>query len=292
LDLNESLAFSDDGRWLASLIGGGVIVWDAATEKNIARLKLEGARAVIFDSQNRQLFCLTDKALFAVALPENLGGTLSEPRPVLSGNNLRGLDRSEDGRIAVGDAAGSLVHLFKNGTWTEIRLPIRPLRVAISADGHWLACGEYLNPNLYVSDVTRPDQPAVKLENAGDYGVFSPDGKRLFSFGHDVKGWSVGNWQPMPGLRAEPEDAESVIATVSRDGRWLASTQQDREVHLIDLATGKVVAVLDGPGEGGILALAFSPDGNTLVIARDRGDIQIWPLPALHAELQKLGLDW
>ena len=122
--------------------------------------------------------------------------------------------------------------------------------------------------------------------------MFSPDGKRLFTVGHDVKVWSVGSWQPMPGLPTESEDAELVIAAISRDGRWLATTQRDREVHLIDLASGKVVAVLDGPGEGGILALAFSPDGNTLVIARDRGDLQIWPLLTLSAELQKLGLGW
>jgi eukaryotic-like serine/threonine-protein kinase len=292
LDLNESLAFSSDGRRLASLTGEGPVVWDVATGKIFARLKVQGTRAITFDSENSRLLCLTDKALFAIALPEEPGQTISEPRRLLEGKNLRGLTRSVDGRVALGDEAGSLVHLFDHGSWAEIHLPIQPLCVAISPDGHWLASGAYLNDNLYVSDVTRPDQPAVKLSSAGNYGVFSPDGKKLFTFGHDIRVWSVGDWRPLSGLPSEPGDAELVIAAVSRDGRWLAATQHDREVHLIELATGKLAAVLDGPGEGGILALEFSPDGNTLAIARDRGDIQIWPLPVLNAELQKLGLGW
>jgi WD40 repeat protein len=114
----------------------------------------------------------------------------------------------------------------------------------------------------------------------------------LFTFGEVARVWRVGDWQAAPPLPLEANGAEQLMGAVSPDGRWLAATQRDREVHLVDLATRKVVADFDGPGESGIIALAFSPDGNTLVIARDRGDLQLWPLPALRGELVKLGLDW
>jgi WD40 repeat protein len=211
---------------------------------------------------------------------------------LFDGEQLTGLEGVADGWIAVGELAGSLVHLIKGDVRKEIPVPIQPLRVAISPDRHWLACGAYLDDNIYISDTTQDDRPAIKLEGAGNYGVFSPDGKKLFTFGHSILVWRVGDWQPLPGLPDESSDAELVLGTISADGRWLAATQSDRDVHLIELASGKLMAVLDGPGEGGILALAFSPDGNTLVIARDRGDIQIWPLHTLNDELAKLGLDW
>jgi len=104
--------------------------------------------------------------------------------------------------------------------------------------------------------------------------------------------WSVGNWRTTSPPLLQAQSAEPIIGALSRDGRWLAATQRNQEVVLIELATGRIVASLNGPGEGSILALAFSPDGNTLVIARDRGDLQIWPLPTLRAELGKLGLNW
>jgi WD40 repeat protein len=292
LDENEALAFSGDGRWLATLTGGGLVVWEMASGKIITEVTLNKTRAVAFDPPGHQLFCLTDKALFSVALPPRPGQAFSAPRHLLDGGKLTGLEGVADGRIAVGDMAASLVHLLGAGSQKEIHLPIQPLRVAISPDGHWLACGAYLDDNLYISDTTQPGHPAVKLENAGNYGVFSPDGEKLFTFGHRIRVWRVGDWRSLPDLPDESSDAELVLGTISPDGRWLAATEGDREVHLIELVTGKLMAVLDGPGEGGILALAFSPDGKTLVIARDRGDIQIWPLHTLKTELAKLGLDW
>jgi WD40 repeat protein len=122
--------------------------------------------------------------------------------------------------------------------------------------------------------------------------LFSADGRSLFTFGQKAVVWRVGDWRPAPALPLEANNAEQFIGAVSADGRWLAATQRNREVQLVDLAGRKVLADLDGPGESGILQLAFSPDGNTLVIARDRGDLQVWPLPVLNAELRKIGLNW
>ncbi len=292
LDINESLAFSRDGRWLASLTGGGPIVREVATGKIIARVPLEKTRAVAFDSRNDQLLCLTDTALFEADLQEKPEQLIFRPRRLLEGKKLRGLTQTADGQLAVGDETGSIVHLLGAGNERDVPLPVHPLHIALSPNDRWLACGAYLDENLYVFDTTHPNQPPVKLAGAGKYGLFSPDGKKLFTFGYDIRVWSVGDWRPLPDLPADSNDAELILATISRDGRWLAVTQRDREVKLIVSATGRTVATLDGPGEGGILALAFSPDGNTLVIARDRGDLQFWSLPVLRSELRKLDLDW
>ena len=292
LDQNERVVFSNDGQRLASLTGEGPVVWDLATGKIVARVKLPRARAVDFDPQSRRLFCLTDDSLFAVELSEKFGEQTPATNRVFSGGNLKNLAVAGDGAIAAADFGSSSVHLLTGTGHTVIQLPLQPLEVAISWDGRWLACGSYLKNDIYVCDAKHPDLPPLRLVQAGSFPVFSSDGKKLFTFGHDARVWRAGDWQPAPPLPLEANNAEQFIGAVSRDGRWLAATQRDREVHLVELATGKVVADLDGPGESGILALAFSPDGNTLVIARDRGDLQLWPLPALNAELRKIGLDW
>ncbi|MBL9129092.1 MAG: hypothetical protein JNL97_15690, partial [Verrucomicrobiales bacterium] len=51
-------------------------------------------------------------------------------------------------------------------------------------------------------------------------------------------------------------------------------------------------AVLEGPGEGRILDLAFAPDGERLAVVRERGEIQMWNLGRLREELRARSLDW
>lgn len=41
-----------------------------------------------------------------------------------------------------------------------------------------------------------------------------------------------------------------------------------------------------------LTALAFSPDGKTLVTGGRDGMVRAWPIPYLREELAKLGLDW
>jgi WD40 repeat protein len=274
------------------LTGEGPVIWDFATGKILARVKLQHVRAVSFDSQSQRLFCLTDDSLLAVELAGKSGEPSPDPAIMFRGNNLKSLAVADDGSIAAADFGASSLHLLSGTNHTEIPLPIQPLEAAFSPDGRWLACGSYLKNDIYICDARHSGLPPVRLAGAGSLPVFSADGKRLFTFGREALVWNTSTWQRAPPLPLEASNAESFIGAVSRDGRWLAATQRNREVQVVALAAGNIVANLDGPGESGILALAFSPDGNTLVIARDRGDLQLWPLPALNAELQKIGLDW
>jgi WD40 repeat protein len=231
---------------------------------------------------------MTSKALFAI----DPFKTNQPPVRLLEGRDLKSLAVAGNDTVAVADFGRSQILLRSATNQTEIHLPIAPLSLAFSSDGHWLACGSDQNDNLYVCDANQPKVPPVRLEHAGSDAVFSADGRRLFTFGREVRVWNVGDWRLEPSLLAETGSGDQFNGAVSRDGRWLAATQNNREVYLVELATGKTVAKLDGPGEGDILALAFSPDGHALVAARDRGDLQVWTLNALRTELTKLHLDW
>ena len=66
-------------------------------------------------------------------------------------------------------------------------------------------------------------------------------------------------------------------AIVSGDGKWLAlsqsNTTNDSDLHVVELATGKVTKVSDHEGQAQFAAEAFSPDGQWLYYtANDQGE--------------------
>ena len=48
--------------------------------------------------------------------------------------------------------------------------------------------------------------------------------------------WQTGDWQPGPALPLEPNNANLFAAAFSRDGRWLAATQNNHLIHQIGRA--------------------------------------------------------
>jgi WD40 repeat protein len=65
------------------------------------------------------------------------------------------------------------------------------------------------------------------------------------------------------------------VVRVSKDGKWLAATGGDREVHLWDLPAGKMAHRL-GLELGGAMDLAFSPDGRMLAGSSPDTNIYVW----------------
>jgi WD40 repeat protein/serine/threonine protein kinase len=95
--------------------------------------------------------------------------------------------------------------------------------------------------------------------------AFSPDGKRLATASVDgtCKIWDTDNWQELRSLPANGKTFEAVAW--SRDGKLLAAGDDD-QVILWDADTYDVLHTLKTPGKG---MLAFTPDGRTLLTARE-----------------------
>lgn len=76
-----------------------------------------------------------------------------------------------------------------------------------------------------------------------------------------------------PILRIDPGEHTAIIRHVASDanGRWLATTSNDKTVRLWDLADGKQIATLRPPigpsNEGKLYSVAMSPDGNTVAVS-------------------------
>lgn len=76
-------------------------------------------------------------------------------------------------------------------------------------------------------------------------------------------------------LRSLDNGAPPEVVRISKGGKWLAASGGDREVHLWDLATGKIAHRL-ALELGEAMDLAFSPDGKMLAGSSEDTNIYVW----------------
>ncbi len=272
------LAFSPDGKWLASGgRDGAVRLWAAATLRKVHHLKgLHGFEA-------RVAFSPDGKLLAGAGIGGDPGVILWD---VVSGKERwRGpgacaaLAFSPDGKgLACGLLAGA-VSLREVGTGKETRRFEGHNEVAAHLafldHGRTLAAVTYRH-TLFLWDVTTGKERG-RLANSEATVMplgFSPDGKTLVSqpSGTEVLLWDVAAGKPGRRLRSKANaDRNADYGTIlgcsgafSPDGRWLAVGAPRDHIHLWDLSSGKdFFWVCDTPRGRRISALAFSADGRT-----------------------------
>jgi WD40 repeat protein len=116
--------------------------------------------------------------------------------------------------------------------------------------------------------------------------IFSPDGKRIVSVGHDLcaRTWDLPSGKCLLKVtghlkddsNAGWKDGKITAFALSRDGKVLATAGNDA-IRLWDAKTGKSLGVLgEKKPHVGVSYLAFSPDGKTLVSGGNQ--VRTWDL--------------
>jgi WD40 repeat protein len=282
---NQILNFSADGRWLSSLSMEGPILWDVARRQKAAIVDVPNPLYATFDPKGENLWVNTAASSMRVNLSNRA------PIKMTSGSGFWGI-ASSTSLIAVGDHKGNSIQLLDHEGHLIRKLGpvILPACPRLSPDGRWLACAAGLD--VYIWEIAALDRPPRRVPGEEPDPRFSPDGQWLLSLGRMPRLWRTGTWEEGPALPLASDASSVSLACFSPDGHWLAVTQQNREIHLIDFATRQTLAIFEGPGESRIVAIEFSPDGKILAAARDRGEVQLWEIPSLRSELAKLKLDW
>ena len=109
---------------------------------------------------------------------------------------------------------------------------------------------------------------ALTTSRAGNYAAWAADdGTRVV--------WSLEFDKEI--FRAKDTLVRSLA--FSLDGKTLAVGRDDKQVELLEAATGKSQRVLD-PIDGAVTALAFSPDGARLAAGSSDGRVTLWELAA------------
>jgi WD40 repeat protein len=322
----QSIAYSPDGKTIASGGTGRIMLWESETGKPIASLMTKSQ------------------------VPPARG---KPPEPKVRYGGIFGLAFTPEGKwlVSVGSPGdGRRVGQFsfwemsspKQEGWLTEHIEPGGLNsmqsVAVSPDGKTAAVGNDSGTLLIVDTKTLAIQPSVKCGSGVTGLSFAPDGKTLavatsrrvilldpatrvevkrleldsvrqVAFARDGKAIWVGcdggnpaDKDSVPGsLRQWDLQTGTVVQTfetvpgqllslaISPDGKTLASGGRERGPFLWDAVAGKAVD-LDPPGPQQrtwwLNGLAFAPDGRTLAVADSNGQVRVWDV-ATRRELHR-----
>jgi WD40 repeat protein len=258
----QDLAFSRDGQLLACAeYYKGVTVWDAALWKIEAKGSLAGCHQVAFTPDGKRL----------VACGEGLA--IWEVKRALAETG-----RSESVTLepTIQLWGGSLARAL-----------------CIGPDGRRLAWGG-LSPIRLLDIQAGKEIPfAGPMSLNGYHGLaFYPDSRHLayVSVAKQVEVWDVVARQKVRVLGQPGEFLTGVLA-VSPKGRWLAANPRPAVVTLWDTRDGRRLFELP-EATGPIWNLTWDLDGQRLALGSATGEVVIWNLAIVGAELARLGLAW
>ncbi len=255
----RSVAFSADGRWLASgsageLSNSGTVrVWDMNDLSSPPRV-LSGhedwVTSVAFSADGRWLASGSDDCTVRVW---DMNDLAAAPR-VLSGH--------------------------EDTVWS----------VALSADGQWLASGSH-DHTVRVWDMNDLSSPPRVLSGHEDWVTsvaFSADGRWLASSSYDraMRVWDMNDLSSPPRVLSGHESWVSAVA-FSPDGRWLASGSYDRTLRVWDMNDLAVAPRVLNGHEAVVFSVAFSPDGRWLASGSGDYTARVWI--ATLEELAEIG---
>jgi WD40 repeat protein len=286
----HSVAFSPDGRWLASGdFNGDIRLWDARTHQlqSISIGHTNWVRAMTFSPDCRTLasgsFDCTVR-LWDVNTGECLQTFADRNQAVNSvvfspdGNLLvSGSDNilvrgSDDWTIGIWDVnTGECLKTFAD--YTEA-----VYSVALSPDGQTIASGG-ADPNIRLWNIRdgRCFKTVATHQGRVLSVAFSPDGRTFASGGADatVKLYNVSTGECLRTCLGHSDELKSVI--FSPDGRTIVSGGKDRNIKLWDVRTGQCLKTLVGH-EDWIWSIACDSTHQIVASGSEDRTVRLWSL--------------
>jgi WD40 repeat protein len=267
------MAFSADGRSLASIAGSEAFLWDMGSGSAAPIRAIDGNIAI---SPNGR-WLVTGNILHRIG--DRSAGAVSNKE--LRGHSSRVIAAafSPDSRIVATSSYDSTVRLWDVETGSPIKIctgHIHPVVcVGFSPDGRWIAsAGD--DHTIRIWDLNGVN---VRTLQGPTHSIrciaFSPDGRQIAGAGDDreVWIWKVDNWfHPIANTNLPGED----IGTISPDGRWIARVHKGYVGVQVFETAGAPKQVYSAHTPVGTTAAAFSADSKLLGVSGGNGSVSIW----------------
>lgn len=230
-----ALAFSPDGKWLASSGYHEVILWDAQSGRRVRRITniAERVHAVAFSPDGKML-------AVAAGTPGQMGELkLFNPH---DGTLLADLVTTADSMLAA----------------------------AFDGAGERVACAG-ADRSVFVFDVAQK-RKLLEIQDHADWVMavaWSPDGKKLVTAARD-KTCKVFDATSGEALVTFNGHTDAVYAAAfAFDGKSVVSAGRDKQLRVWDPANGKQIRAIGGFG-GEVFMLAISPDSHVFSACEDK----------------------
>ncbi len=296
----RGLALSANGELLATASEDGTVrLWNVITGEQLARLDCDGTTltCVALSADGRVLASGgADRVVRVWEVERGDGRLLFTSQDHLSEIYCVGL--SDDGRVLASSGEDGTVRVHKTDVvGRSMALDAHEggaFGVSLKGEGRLLASGGG-DGAVRVWDTSTGQPVASMLGHSGIvYSVaLSVDGYLLSGGGEGtVRLWqaatagveraadttaaaALGEWRPVATL--EGHTGAVWCASMSPDGRLLASGHADGVVRLWDCATGAQVATFSGH-HGGVWGVASAADGSLLASGAGDGSVKLWDL--------------
>jgi len=282
----DSLALAPDGKLIAVGCSNRIVLWAWSAELepesfDVGRqvrllafspdgaILAEGSRTeiVLRDLKSRKvlrtLWHATNNSMYVSALVFSADG-----RSVAAANRIS----TWESRIHVWDvSSGEIQHQLPSGS-------MRPVKLALSADGRWLAAAGFdATTRIWDLKTGRRMGAEMPVHDGSISSVhLARDGKTAVTAADD---WTVRVWDATTGKERHRLQHGHWVrgCALSPNGELVASSSLDDTVRVWDAATGKMIHNLPGHGTlGGKRALAFSADQSRLASFGDDFNLRVW----------------